>query len=81
MKNDHWIYAYAELKDKPGYYILILGITEKGFDYLKQDGMTLIIEEGKLGILVDQVVMFKEKDKDTLKARLRQIGVIVSERN
>lgn len=85
MKNEHIIWAYADREDGAG-QILIIGITDTGLDYLKagegRDKKTLVVDPPGRGFTnVTQVVVFNEKDKATLKQRLRESGIPVSEVN
>lgn len=83
IKNEHIVYAYAELADGSG-HLLVIGLTDKGIEYLNTgegtDRRTLVVTPpGDKFRNVVQVVVFHEKDKATLKQRFREAGVIVSE--
>lgn len=83
MKNEHIIWAYADRDDGSG-QVLILGITDQGLDFLRAgvgtDKKTLVINPPGKGFAdVTQVVVFNEKDKATLKQRLQEANVIISE--
>lgn len=82
MKNEHIVWAYAEREDGAG-QVLIVGLTEKGIDYMKSTyGQTLVINPPGRGFAnVTQVLTFMAASKDELKAILRQAGVVVSEVN
>lgn len=82
IKNEHIVWAYGDRKDNKG-QVVIVGITEQGLDYLRNDpGMTLVVDPPGNGFaMVTQIIVFHEKDKATLKERLRQAGTIVSEVN
>ena len=85
MKNEHIVWAYADLDDGSG-KVVVVGLTDEGLDYLRAcegtDKKTLVINPPSLGFAnVKQIVVFNEKDKATLKARLREAGVTVSEVN
>jgi hypothetical protein len=82
VKNQHIIWAYADRLDGSGKVVLV-GLTEVGLDYLRQElGQTLLIDPPGNGFFnVTQIVVFHERDKDALKARLREAGLIVSEVN
>lgn len=62
---------------------MICGLTEQGLKYLQANpGMTLTIDPPGSGFPnVTNIVVFHEKDKATLKQRLRESGVMVSEVN
>lgn len=85
MKNEHIVWAYAERTDGAG-QVVILGVTDEGLDYLRAgtgaDKKTLVVDPPGRGFSnVTQVVVFHEKDKATLKQRLRETGLVVSEVN
>lgn len=85
MKNEHIIWAYAERTDGAG-QVLIIGVTDLGLAHLKAgegaSKQTLVIHPpGKGFANVTQVVVFHEKDKAALKAKLRESGMVVSEVN
>jgi hypothetical protein len=85
MKNEHIIWAYADLPDSKG-KLLIIGLTNDGLDYLRagegKEKKTLTITPPmRVFLNVAQVVIYNEKDKATLKERLRESGVPVSEVN
>lgn len=85
MKNEHIVWAYADRQDGSG-QVLIIGITDTGLEFLKagigKDKKTLVVDPpGKGFANVTQVVVFNEKDKETLKQRLREANTIVSEVN
>lgn len=83
-KNEHIIWAYGDLTG--GGQVLIIGITDAGLDYLRagegKEKKTLVINPPNKGFLnIKNVVVFNEKDKATLKQRLREAGTDVSEVN
>lgn len=83
IKNEHIVWAYADKDDGSG-QVLILGVTDTGLDYLKAgvgtEKKTLVVNPpGKGFANVVQVVVFHEKDKATLKQRLHEANIIVSE--
>jgi len=83
MKNDHLIWAYAERDDGKG-QVVIIGLTDEGLEFLRAGVGTgkktlLVNPPGKGFANVTQIVFFNEKDKATLKQRLRESGVVVSE--
>lgn len=85
IKNEHIVWAYADREDGSG-QVLILGLTDTGLQYLKAgvgtEKKTLVVNPpGKGFANVMQVVVFHEKNKATLKQRLREANVIVSEVN
>lgn len=82
IKNEHLVWAYADRTDAEG-QVVIIGLTETGLDYLRENpSQTLLANPpGKGFANVTQIVVFHEKDKATLKARLRAVGVPVSEVN
>lgn len=82
IRNEHIVWAYAEREDGAG-QVVICGLTERGLQYLKNTpGQTLLINPpGKGFNNVTLIVVFHEKDKATLKQRLRESGVQVSEVN
>lgn len=81
IKNEHIVWAYGELTT--GGQVVICGLTEQGLNYLKdRPGMTLLINPPGTGFPnVKQIIVFHEKDKATLKERIRQSGIPVSEVN
>jgi hypothetical protein len=79
MKNEHIIFAYGEKKDAPGHYALLIGITEQGLATLR-DKRTLTIAWPS-PVPITDVAVYHEKDKATLKTRLRESGVPTSEVN
>lgn len=84
IKNEHIIWAYGEVADgRPGEVVVVCGLTEQGLQYLRNSpGMTLTIDPPGDGFRnIKQIVVFHEKDKATLKQRLRESGVQVSEVN
>ncbi len=85
IKNEHIVWAYADLEDGSGKYV-ILGLTDQGIAYLKagegREKKTLLANPPGDGFMnVKQIVIFHEKDKATLKERFREADVIVSEVN
>jgi hypothetical protein len=85
MKNEHLIWAYAEREDGSG-QVVIIGLTDEGLDFLRAgqgtDKKTLLVNPPGKGFRnVTQIVFFHEKDKATLKQRLREAGTEVSEVN
>lgn len=86
MKNEHIIWAYGERTDGEG-QVVILGVTDVGLDYLRAgegtEKKTLVVNPpvGVRFTNVTQVIVFHEKDKATLKQRLRETGLAVSEVN
>lgn len=78
MKNEHIVYAYAPNAEKGG-YVLIIGLTPAGCDYLKENpGMTLTVTEKRFTELTD-VVVFGAESKQAIKTILAKAGHIVSE--
>lgn len=82
IKNEHIVWAYGDREDGAG-QVVICGLTEQGLQYLKNTpGQTLVIDPQMKGFAnVTQIVVFHEKDKATLKQRLRESGMLVSEVN
>ena len=85
MKNEHIVWAYAERADGAG-QVLILGLTDQGLDFLRAaigtDKKTLVVNPPGNGFAnITQIVVFNEHDKATLKQRIREAGVLVSEVN
>lgn len=82
IKNEHLVWAYGEREDGQG-QVLIIGLTDDGLTFLKtgwRDKNTLLVNLPGRGLSnVTQVVLFHEKDKATLKQRLRESGLQVSE--
>jgi hypothetical protein len=83
IKNEHIVWAYAEREDGAG-QVLIIGLTDVGLEYVQAgvgtDKKTLLVNPpGKGFANVTQVVIFHEKDKMAIKAKLRESGLIVSE--
>lgn len=79
IKNEYFIYAYGERGDKPGEYVLILGLTDAGIDDYLRKKLTLVLDLPRL--YFTHVVIYNEKDKASLKALLNQMGVPVSEKH
>lgn len=84
IKNEHIVWAYGDMDG--GGQVLIIGLTDTGLDYLRagegKDKKTLVVNPPNKGFAnIKQVVVFNEKDKATLKQRLRESGTIVSEVN
>ena len=82
IKNEHIIWAYAEREGGKGHVVLV-GLTDQGLQYLKNTpGRTLLVNPPGNGFAnVTQIAVFHEKDKATLKRRLAETGVTVSEVN
>lgn len=79
MKNEHIVWGYGERDDGRG-QVLIIGLTDVGLEFLKTEQKTLLVNPpGKGFANVTQVVIFREKDKATLKQRFRESGLHVSE--
>lgn len=82
VKNEHIVWAYG--KDDEDRTVVIIGLTETGLAYLRATpGLTLLAEPppGTRFADVSHVVVFHEKTKDTIKAVLRQSGMVISEAN
>lgn len=84
IKNEHIVWAYGDLDG--GGQVLIIGLTDTGLDYLRagvgKDKKTLLVNPPGNGFAnIKQVVVFNEKDKATLKQRLRESGKVISEVN
>lgn len=84
IKNEHIVWAYGDMDG--GGQVLIIGLTDTGLDYLRagegKDKKTLVVNPPNKGFAnIKQVVVFNERDKATLKQRLHDTGVIVSEVN
>lgn len=79
IKNEHIVWAYAELEG--GGQAVIVGLTEEGLNYLRESpGQTLLVDPPGNGFAnVKHILVFYEKDKATLKQRFRESGVPVSE--
>lgn len=75
IKNEHLIYAYGELED--GNFVLIVGVTDKGIETL-QNKLTLLVDPPRV-FPVKNVIIFHEKDKETLKLRLHETGLPIKE--
>lgn len=82
IKNEHIVWAYGDREDGKGQAVIV-GVTEQGLQYLRNNpGMTLTVNPPGTGFAnVTNIVVFHEKDKATLKQRLRESGVQVSEVN
>ena len=82
IKNEHLVWAYLDREDGEGQIVLV-GLTEQGLKYLKNTpGQTLLVNPPAKGFAnVTQIAIFHEKDKATLKERLRQAGKVTSEVN
>lgn len=79
------VWAYGEREDGHG-QVLIIGLTDAGLELLKAgtgtDKKTLYVQPPGRGFVnVTNVIIFHEKDKATLKQRLREAGLAVSEVN
>lgn len=80
MKNEHIVYAYAPNTVKGG-YVLIVGLTPAGCDYLKENpGMTLNVTQKRFTEITD-VVVFGAESKQAIKDILAKAGHVVSEVN
>lgn len=84
-KNEHIVWAYGELENGKG-QVVIVGMTDEGLDFLRagtgREKRTLLVNPPGNGFSnVTQIVVFHEKDKATLKERLKETGIIVSEVN
>jgi hypothetical protein len=80
IKNEHIVWAFGDLD--VGGQVVICGLTEQGLQYLKNSpGQTLLVTRpaGVNFTDIKQIIVFHEKDKETLKARLRESGKLVSE--
>ena len=78
LKNEHIVYAYAPNAERGG-YVLIIGLTPTGCDYLKANpGMTLTVTQQRFTELTD-VVVFGAESKQAIKDLLAKAGTIVSE--
>lgn len=82
VKNEHIVWAYGERED--GGQVLIVGLTDTGLEYLKagqerEKGTLVVNPPGRGFANVRQVILFHEKDKATLKQRLLESGLVVSE--
>lgn len=82
IKNEHIVWAYGDREDGKGQAVII-GLTAQGLKYLANNpGMTLTVDPPGTGLSnVTNIVVYHEKDKATLKERMRQSGVPVSEVN
>lgn len=83
LKNEHIVWAYGELTAEPGKVVVLAGLTDIGLKYLANNhGMTLTIDppSGEFRS-IKQIILYAEKDKATLKARLAESGLLVSEAN
>lgn len=85
MKNEHIVWAYGDREDGKG-QVLIVGLTDTGLDYLRAGEGTgkktlTITPPGNGFANVANVIVFHERDKETLKQRLRESGLLVSEVN
>lgn len=82
MKNEHIVYAWAPKEDGHG-YVLIVGLTPLGCDYIKDNpGLTLTIKHPQKGFIdVSDVVVFSAESKQAIKDLLAKAGTIVSEVN
>jgi hypothetical protein len=80
VKNEHIVYAYAPNTGKGG-YVLIVGLTPTGCDYLKDNpGMTLNVTQKRFTEITD-VVVFGAESKQAIKDLLAKAGTVVSEVN
>jgi hypothetical protein len=78
MKNEHIVYAYAP-NTKKGGYVLIVGLTPAGCDYLKENpGMTLTVTQQRF-TEITEIVVFGAASKQAIKDILAKAGNIVSE--
>ncbi len=79
-KNEHIVWAYG--KDDHGREVVLIGLTEIGLTYLReQPGMTLLAQPppGIRFADVSHVVVFHEKTKAAIKEVLRASGMVISE--
>lgn len=79
MKNEHLIWGYADMDG--GGKVIILGLTDKGIEFLTSEKKTLLMNPPKGALRnVAQVMIYHEKDKATLKQRLREAGITTFDR-
>jgi hypothetical protein len=80
QKNNHVVYAYGRLAD--GKWILIVGFTNEGLDFLRMgpDGekKTLLINP-PMPVAIDQIIFFNEDTKEDLKNMFRRTGIPLTE--
>jgi hypothetical protein len=80
VTNEHIVWAYGQ--DDEGRQVVLIGLTDTGLTYLRtKPGMTLLVQP-PAGIRfadVSHVVVFHGKTKDSIKALLRQSGMVISE--
>lgn len=78
VKIERMVYAYAPNAEKGG-YVLIVGLTPAGCDYLKANpGMTLVLTDKRFTEITD-VVVFGAESKQAIKDLLAKAGHVVSE--
>jgi DNA-binding PadR family transcriptional regulator len=82
MKNEHLVWAYGEREDGAG-QVVIIGLTDDGLEYLREHRGEILRTNPPLRAFtnVTQIAVLHEKDKATLKQRLSESGVVVSEVN
>ena len=83
MKNEHIVYAYAQLLD--GGWLLLVGITDIGWEYLKREGGNFLkatAPNGQFSDVADVWIVRGENKQDIremIQTIARQKGVRISE--
>ena len=73
IKNEHIIYGYGQTRD--GKTILLVGLSHKGLDYLRDGQKTLTITPPKDFPIIHQVVFYSAPTKDDMKRVLAVSGI------
>lgn len=76
MKNEHIVYAYAPLLDNGG-CLLLVGITDTGWEYLKREGGNFLKAtppEGQEFANVTDVWIVRGKDKAEIRTMLHTVA-------
>jgi hypothetical protein len=77
MKNEHIVYAYAPLLEGGGKCLLIVGITDVGWEYLKQEGGNFLTARPPAGAEFSNVAdvwIVRGKDKADVRTMLETVA-------
>lgn len=74
MKNEHIVYAYAPILERNG-HLLLVGITDVGWEYLKKEGGNYLHATPPSGqFIVNDVWIVRGKDKEDIKNMIKMVG-------
>lgn len=74
MKNEHIVYAYAPLLERNG-NLLLIGITDIGWEYLKKEGGNYLHATPPSGqFIVNDVWIVRGKDKQDIKNMINMVA-------